>query len=295
MSDAHSLDADNHSPKKSFFSLIFNLLFHGEPKNRKDLVELIRDSEQNELIDLDTRDMLEGVMDITEQRVRDIMIPRSQMITLRCNQTIEECLDIIVDSAHSRFPVISEDKDHIEGILLAKDLLQFMHNDSKPFNIDTILRSAVIVPESKRVDRMLKEFRSQRYHMAIVIDEFGGVSGLVTIEDILELIVGEIDDEYDEIEDRDIRQISRNVYTIRALIQIKDFNLSFSTTFSDEEVDTLGGLIMRSFGHLPVRGDILNIDGYQFKVAIVDSRRIIQVHVKIPEKSPEPILHLENL
>ena len=152
----------------------------------------------------------------------------------------------------------------------------------------------MVVPESKRVDRMLKEFRSQRYHMAIVIDEFGGVSGLVTIEDILELIVGEIDDEYDEVEDRDVRQISRHMYTVRALTQIEDFNEAFGTHFSDEEVDTVGGLVMQAFGHLPARGETIDIDGYQFKVAMADSRRIIQVHVKIPDESPQPKLDLED-
>lgn len=276
--------------KRDFFSLILNQLFHGEPKNREDLLELIRDSEQNELIDQDTRDMLEGVMDIAEQRVRDIMIPRSQMITLKRNQTLEECLDVIIESAHSRFPVISEDKDHVEGILMAKDLLPFMSSGSEPFSMEKVLRSAVVVPESKRVDRMLKEFRSQRYHMAIVIDEFGGVSGLVTIEDILELIVGEIEDEYDDEEDRDIRQLSKHTYTIRALTPIEDFNEVFETSFSDEEVDTIGGLVMQAFGHLPARGESITIDGYHFKVAMADSRRIIQVHVKIPENSAQPQL-----
>lgn len=265
-------------------------LFHGEPKNRGDLLELIRDSEQNDLIDPDTRDMLEGVMDIAEQRVRDIMIPRSQMITLKRNQPIEECLDVIIESAHSRFPIISEDKDHIEGILMAKDLLPFMRSASEPFSIDKVLRPVVVVPESKRVDRMLKEFRSQRYHMAIVVDEFGGVSGLVTIEDILELIVGEIEDEYDDEEDLDIRQLSRHTYTIRALAPIEDFNEVFNTNFSDEEVDTIGGLVMQSFGHLPARGETIEIDGYSFKVAMADSRRIIQVHVKIPDSAPQPKL-----
>lgn len=265
-------------------------LFHGEPKNRGDLLELIRDSEQNDLIDPDTRDMLEGVMDIAEQRVRDIMIPRSQMITLKRNQPIEECLDVIIESAHSRFPIISEDKDHIEGILMAKDLLPFMRSASEPFSIDKVLRPVVVVPESKRVDRMLKEFRSQRYHMAIVVDEFGGVSGLVTIEDILELIVGEIEDEYDDEEDLDIRQLSRHTYTIRALAPIEDFNEAFNTNFSDEEVDTIGGLVMQSFGHLPARGETIEIDGYSFKVAMADSRRIIQVHVKIPDSAPQPKL-----
>lgn len=290
MSDDHSQSNDISSSKKGFFTLLLNQLCHGEPKNRDDLLDLIRDSEQNELIDPDTRDMLEGVMDIAEQRVRDIMIPRSQMITLKKNHSLQECIDIIVESAHSRFLVISEDQDHVEGTLLAKDLLPFILNHEEPFRIEQILRPAVVVPESKRVDSMLKEFRSQRYHMAIVIDEFGGVSGLVTIEDILELIVGEIEDEYDDEENLDIRQLNRHTFSIRALTPIKDFNDVFSTHFSDQEVDTIGGLVMQAFGHLPARGATISIDGYTFKVAIADSRRIIQVHVKIPENSSQPTI-----
>ncbi|MBG6244266.1 magnesium/cobalt transporter CorC [Candidatus Symbiopectobacterium sp. 'North America'] len=290
MSDDHSQNSDSPSPKKGFFSLILNQLFHGEPKDRSDLLAFIRDSEQNDLIDPDTRDMLEGVIDIGEQRVRDIMIPRSQMITLKHNQTLEECLDVIIESAHSCFPVISEDKDHIEGILMAKDLLPFMRSDAEPFSMEQVLRPAVVVPESKRVDRMLHEFRSLRYHMAIVIDEFGGVSGLVTIEDILELIVGEIEDEYDDEEDRDIRQLNRHTYTVRALTLIEDFNEVFGTQFSDEEVDTIGGLVMQAFGHLPARGETIDINGYLFKVAMADSRRIIQTHVRIPDEAPQPTL-----
>ncbi len=288
MSDDNSHSSDT-SGKKGFFSLLLNQLFHGEPKNREELLTLIRDSEQNELIDQDTRDMLEGVMDIADQRVRDIMIPRSQMITLKLNQPLDECLDVIIESAHSRFPVISEDKDHIEGILMAKDLLPFMRSDAEPFSMEKVLRPAVVVPESKRVDRMLKEFRSQRYHMAIVIDEFGGVSGLVTIEDILELIVGEIEDEYDEEDDIDFRQLSLHAWSVRALASIEDFNEHFHTQFSNEEVDTIGGLVMQAFGHLPARRETIDINGYQFRVAMSDSRRIIQVHVRIPDDSPTPI------
>lgn len=290
MSDDQSQNNDSPSTKKGFFTLLLNQIFHGEPKNRGDLVELIRDSEQNDLIDPDTREMLEGVMNFTESRVRDIMIPRSQMITLNNDQTLEECIDIIIETAHSRYPVISEDKDHIEGILMAKDLLQFINGDRSTFSIDKILRPVIIVPESKRVDRMLQEFRSQRYHMAIIVDEFGGVSGLVTIEDILELIVGEIDDEFDKVEDFNIRQLTPNSYAVRALMPIEDFNDVFSTNFSDDEVDTIGGLIMQSIGHLPSRGESVTIDDYQFKVAITDSRRIVQVHVKIPEHAPIPNL-----
>lgn len=292
MIDDHS--SSNDGQKKGFFTLILNHLFQGEPKNRGDLVELIRDSEQKDLIDHDTRDMLEGVMDIAEQRVRDIMIPRVQMITLKHNQQLEACLDVISKSAHSRFPVISEDRDHIEGILMAKDLLPFMRRNSELFKISKVLRPVVVVPESKRVDMMLKDFRSQRYHMAIVIDEFGGVSGLVTIEDILELIVGEIEDEYDDTEDLDIRQLSCTIYIVRALTPIEDFNKSFDTHFSDDEVDTIGGLVMQAFGRLPARGEIIEIAGFFFKITIADSRRIIQVHVKIPDDYLPPKLEKIN-
>lgn len=294
MNDEHSNSTDNPPPKKSIFALWLNQLFHGEPKNRDDLVELIRDSEQNDLIDPDTREMLEGVMNIAECRVRDIMIPRSQMVTLKMNMTLDECLEIILKTAHSRYPVISEDKDHIEGILMTKDLLPFMNSSKETFTIEKILRPVVIVPESKRVDRMLKDFRSQRYHMAVIVDEFGGVSGLVTIEDILELIVGEIEDEFDEIEDRNIRQLTPDTYTVRALTEIDEFNDVFATDFSDEEVDTIGGLVLQNIGHLPTRGEGTEINGYLFKVAIADSRRIIQVNVKLPEGAPEPDLDAQT-
>ena len=233
-------------------------------------------------------------MNIAECRVRDIMIPRSQMVTLKINMTLDECLEIILKTAHSRYPVISEDKDHIEGILMTKDLLPFMNSSKETFTIEKILRPVVIVPESKRVDRMLKDFRSQRYHMAVIVDEFGGVSGLVTIEDILELIVGEIEDEFDEIEDRNIRQLTPDTYTVRALTEIDEFNDVFATDFSDEEVDTIGGLVLQNIGHLPTRGESTEINGYLFKVAIADSRRIIQVNVKIPEGAPEPDLDAQT-
>lgn len=270
-------------PKKGFI-LWLSSLFHKEPQNREELVELIRDSEHNELIDQDTRDMLEGVMDIVELRVRDIMIPRPQIIALKTKYSLDECLNIIIESAHSRFPVISDDKDHLEGFLLAKDLLPFMCTDSEKFDIKNVIRPGVVVPESKRVDQMLKEFRAKRYHMAIVVDEFGRISGLVTIEDILELIVGDIEDEYDEAEDSDIRQIDKNTYSIQAITPIEEFNEFFSTSFNDDDADTVGGLVLQAFGYLPTRGKTITIDGYTFKINLADSRRIIQLHLTVPSK-----------
>ena len=197
------------------------------------------------------------VMEIAELRVRDIMIPRSQIVFIESNQDLDACLNTIIESAHSRFPVIADtdDRDNIEGILHAKDLLKFLREDAEEFELSKLLRPVVIVPESKRVDRMLKDFRSERFHMAIVVDEFGAVSGLVTIEDILEQIVGDIEDEFDEEDVADIRQLSRHTYAVRALTDIDDFNAQFNTHFDDEEVDTIGGLIMQAFGYLPKRGE----------------------------------------
>lgn len=285
---------DNHRRSKRKLTLWLNQLFSSEPQNRDELITLIREAQENQLIDPDTLDMIEGVMDIAEQRVRDIMIPRTQIVPIKLNYTLTECLNIIFEYGHSRYPVISDDRDHIEGILLAKDLLIFMQQGNESFDLKKILRPAVIVPEGKRVDHMLKEFRMQRCHMAIAIDEFGGVSGLVTIEDILELIVGDIEDEYDEIEDRNIRKLSPSVFTVKALTTIEDFNEIFSTHFSDEDVDTIGGLVMQYFGRLPVKGETVTIEGYQFKVALADKRRIIQLHVTLPDNAPEPDLEKQN-
>ncbi|CAH0534029.1 Magnesium and cobalt efflux protein CorC [Vibrio stylophorae] len=288
MNDDHSQSSEGPS-RKTFFGRL-GQLFQGEPRDKQDLVDVFRDSEENALIDHNTRDMLEGVMEIAEMRVRDIMIPRSQMITIERSQPLEEIIDIIISAAHSRYPVISDDKDHVEGILLAKDLLRYLRSDSEAFDLDKVLREAVVVPESKRVDRLLKEFREQRYHMAIVVDEFGGVSGVVTIEDILEEIVGDIEDEFDDTEGDDIRALNKHTFSVKALTTIEDFNDMFATHFSDEEVDTVGGLVMTSFGHLPSRGEVVTIAGYQFKVSAADNRRVLQLQVTIPEDAPAPNL-----
>ena len=228
--------------------------------------------------------MIEGVIGVNEMRVRDIMIPRAQMTTIDVEKKVEEFLPLMLESAHSRFPVISEDKDHIEGILLAKDLLAFAFNAEKEFNLKDILRPAVIVPESKRVDVLLKEFRQQRYHMAIVVDEYGGVSGLVTIEDILEIIVGEIEDEYDTEEDGtdDIRPLNKSTYSVKALTPVDDFNEFFETKFSEEEADTIGGIVLKAFGHMPETNDEITIGDVQFKVTNSDKRRLIQLKVSVP-------------
>lgn len=284
MSDEPS-QSPSQTPRKNWLDRLSHL-FQGEPKDRHELVGMIQDAEERDVIDEETKEMIEGVLEIAELRVRDIMIPRSQMVTIRRNQPVETFLPIIIESAHSRFPVINEDKDHVEGILLAKDLLQFAVGlTDEPFSFDKVLRPAVVVPESKRVDRLLKEFQQQRYHMAIVVDEFGGVSGLVTIEDILELIVGEIEDEYDagEDEQEQIRRVSKSVFAVHGLTPIEEFNDYFDTSFSDDEVDTVGGLVMHAFGHLPKKGEAVTLAGFTFKVVHADRRRLLQLQVKIPQ------------
>ena len=285
MNEEHSTNQPEAS-KQSFFQSLFGRFFQGELKNREDLVEVIRDSEQNDLIDQDTREMIEGVMEIAELRVRDIMIPRSQIVFIEAEQDLDSCLDVIIASAHSRFPVIkdADDRDNIVGILHAKDLLKYLRASAEEFNLLDVIRPTMIVPESKRVDRMLKDFRSERFHMAIVVNEFGGVSGLVTIEDVLEQIVGDIEDEFDEEDVADIRQLSRHTYAVRALTDIDDFNQQFNTQFVDEEVDTIGGLIMQAFGYLPKRGEEITLEKLHFKVTSADSRRIIQLRVTVPDE-----------
>ena len=286
MNDEQQNSNQSENTKKPFFQSLFGRFFQGELKNREELVEVIRDSEQNDLIDQNTREMIEGVMEIAELRVRDIMIPRSQIIFIEDQQDLNTCLNTIIESAHSRFPVIADadDRDNIVGILHAKDLLKFLREDAESFDLSSLLRPVVIVPESKRVDRMLKDFRSERFHMAIVVDEFGAVSGLVTIEDILEQIVGDIEDEFDEEEVADIRQLSRHTYAVRALTDIDDFNAQFNTDFDNEEVDTIGGLIMQTFGYLPKRGEEITLKNLQFKVTSADSRRLIQLRVTVPDE-----------
>ncbi|QOI11126.1 CNNM family magnesium/cobalt transport protein CorC [Blochmannia endosymbiont of Colobopsis nipponica] len=282
MNNNYSQENNNVQNKKNFLAIILNQLFHNEPKNHNNLLKIIKNYERNSLISTDTHKMLEGVVNIPNKKIRDIMIPRSQIITLNNFEPLEKNFDIIVKSAHSRFPVVSENKDQVVGVLIVKDLLPFLVKNNKNFNLEAILRPAKVAPENKRVDKMLKEFRSQHYHMSIVIDEFGDMSGLITIEDILELIVGKIEDEYDEDNDHNIRQINKRTFVVHALTSIKKFNKTFSAHFSNEEFDTIGGLVMQSFGHLPKIHESIDIEGYIFKVSATDSRCITQLLVYTP-------------
>jgi len=260
-------------------------MFQTEPQNQEELVEFIQVAGDRDLIDQYTKDMIHGVLNVSRKRVRDIMIPRSQIVVLEKDQSIEQAVKIIIESSHSRFPVINEDKDNVEGMLLAKDIIPLTINgDASQSSISQIIRPCVIVPESKKVDVLLREFRAKRYHMAVVVDEYGGVSGLVTIEDILEEIVGEIEDEFaiDEEVTEDIKKVGKQLYSIQALTTLEDFNQYFQTKYDKSEVDTIGGLVTKAFGHLPGRGEEINLDGYQFKVSNADSRRLVQLQVKVP-------------
>ncbi len=291
MSDDNS-HSGNGSASKSWLEK-FAQLFHAEPKTQDELLDVIKEAQSNGLLDHDIAEMVAGVLEVDDLRVRDIMIPRSQMVTIDISQTVDEFMPTVLESAHSRFPVIAEDKDHIEGMLLAKDLLPYaFHRDDESFTLEEILRPAVVVPESKRVDVMLREFRSNRYHMAIIVDEYGGVSGLVTIEDILEVIVGEIEDETDNTagEAAHIRQVSKYLYSVQALTPIDDFNDHFGTEFSDDEFDTIGGMVVNAFGHMPSRGEKIELGDYHFKIMSADNRRVTQLQVKVPKpQKPEQL------
>jgi magnesium and cobalt transporter len=261
----------------------------GEPRDRSELVEELREASARGLLDADALAMIEGVLGVADLQVRDIMVPRSQMVVLERDEPIERLVPAIVESGHSRFPVIGEDRDQVVGLLLAKDLLRYFGDVNRTaFDIRELLRPAVFVPESKRLNVLLKEFRVSRNHMAIVVDEYGGVSGLVTIEDVIEEIVGEIADEYDIEEDQTIRREDERQFAVHALARIHDFNEYFGTNFSDEEFDTIGGLVMHQFGRLPRRGETVSIDGLEFRVLRSDRRRIDLLRVTTPADAPPP-------
>lgn len=279
-----------NKPEQKRPSLIRRLikLLHGAPKDKHALLVQLREAEKRGLFSMDAMRMFEGVMQVSEVQVRDIMIPRSQMVVLDLDASLEEILPIVIESNHSRFPVIGDNRDHIVGILLAKELLKFCHLTTHiPFRIQNLLRPTVIIPESKRLDVLLKEFRQNRNHMAIVVDEYGGVSGLVTIEDVLEQIVGDIEDEYDIEDDTYIRKQDEHKYLIKALTPIEDFNHFFGSAFDHKENDTVGGLIIQEFGHLPRRGEELTIERWHFKVLKADKRRVRALQVTIPESSSD--------
>lgn len=274
-----------HSEKpseKSWLDRVFNA-FSAEPKSREELLEIIKEAAENKVVDAEELEIIQGALDVADQQVREIQVPRSQMVVVNIDAQPAELLPMVIESGHSRFPVVGESTDDIRGILLAKDLLPLILNGTENFSLDNVIRPATVIPESKRLNVLLREFRENRYHMAMVIDEYGGISGLVTIEDILEEIVGEIEDETDEdADDAFIRKVADNDYIIKALTPIEDFNEYFNSGFNEDEFDTIGGILMRAFGHLPQRNEVADIDGYQFRVLYADNRQIHLVRLSLP-------------
>jgi magnesium and cobalt transporter len=260
-------------------------LRHGrEPQDRQQLLGVLREAGERALIDADALTMLEGVLAVADLQVRDIMVPRAQMVVVRRSTPAAGIIEVVVESGHSRYPVMDEDKDDIVGILLAKDLLRFStHSAGERFDIREYMRPALFVPESKRLNVLLKEFRRNRNHMAIVVDEYGGVAGLVTIEDVIEQIVGEIDDEFDVEDDQNIRRDAARQFTVRGVTRIHEFNDYFGARLSEEEgVDTIAGLLMKQLGRLPRRGETTSLAGFEFRIMRVDRRRIDALRVIAP-------------
>jgi magnesium and cobalt transporter len=254
--------------------------FVGEPRDLGQLTDVLNDARDRGLIDGDVLEMLEAVLQVSETQVRDVMVPRSQMVVIERDEPPEKILPVVIESGHSRFPVVGEDRDEVVGILLAKDLLRyFAEGGQADFDIRECLRPAVFIPESKRLNVLLKEFRVSHNHMAIVVDEYGGVSGLLTIEDVLEEIVGEIGDEYDVDDAEGIRREADRSWTVPALTRIEAFNEELGTRFTDEEYDTIGGLVLHELGRMPRRGEAVRIGGLELKVTRADRRRIETLRV----------------
>jgi len=271
-------------PKPSWLERLGALLMR-EPEDRDQLIELLRSAYDRSLLDSDALSMIEGVMQVAEMQARDIMIPRAQMDVIDISEPPETFIPLVIETNHSRFPVIEEDKDHVIGILLAKDLLGYYAGEEE-FKVREMLRPAVFIPEYKRLNVLLKDFRANRNHMAIVVDEYGGVAGLVTIEDVLEQIVGDIEDEYDfdETED-DIIADKSGAWRVKAVTEMAKFNETFGTDFSETDHHTIGGLVLKQFGRVPKRGEQLSIENLNFKVLRADSRRL---HLLLVEKTPGP-------
>ncbi|MGE3318650.1 MAG: HlyC/CorC family transporter [Candidatus Berkiella sp.] len=275
-----------NEPKPSLFERAKGAL-SSKPKTRAQLLTLLQQAHQSQLLELDSLRMIEGVIQVAQMSVSEIMIPRAEMVVVPKEATLNEILPIAIKSGHSRFPVIGENKDEVIGILLAKDLLNFyMEGNTERFSIKEILRPVVFIPENKRLNILLNEFRKNRNHIAIIVDEYGGVSGLVSIEDVLEQIVGEIEDEHDIERDVYIRKHKDGYYSIKAITPIEEFNEFFGTNLKDDEYDTIGGLVLQGLGHLPKRGESIMIENIPFKVLRANSRRIqmLQTTLTPPEK-----------
>jgi magnesium and cobalt transporter len=275
-------DQSNGGSGKTTWVEKIGKIFSSHPRDRDELLTLLKETCENGIIDADALDMMEGAIEVSETQVRDAMIPRSQMIVVHNDADLDEFLPQILESGHSRFPVVGEDKDEVVGILLAKDLLPHLASGGEQFDLAETIRTAVVIPESKRLNLLLRDFRSSRNHMAIVVDEYGGVSGLITIEDVLEEIVGEIDDEYDEEEEALILPLDENGYQVQALTPIDDLNDMFDSDLSDDDYGTVGGLLLAEFGRVPEHGDTVVLeDRFEFRVIKADNRRIITLEMNV--------------
>ena len=277
MSDTSELlqdSAENSTPRRGVREWLSDL-FSDEPENLPELLSILRDAAERQLIDLDALNIIFGALQVSDMHARDIMIPRSSLVVVSEDQSPEELLPVIVESRHSRFPVIGDDVDDIKGILHAKDLLPLLLAENhQNFAMRDCIRPALLIPESKRLNVLLQEFRANRNHMALVVDEYGQISGAVTIEDVLEQIVGEIEDEHDVDDDSFVKQLEANSFHVKANTTVEDFNEHFHTDLSDEEFDTIGGLVLNQFGHVPERGEHIVYAGMGFEVLNADSRRI---------------------
>ena len=259
-----------------------SLAFISEPQSRQELIEMLRKAQKRDLFDHNALTMMENVIQVADTQVRDIMVPRSQMIVIDASATYEAMLPVVTNSGHSRFPVIGDNRDEIIGILLAKDLLRYADKAERDgFELRDILRSPAFVPESKRIDDLLRDFRDSQNHMALVVDEYSGIAGLITIEDVLEQIVGEIDDEHDDADELNIRRHGLARYSVRAMTPVEEFNDVFGSNFSDDQFDTIAGVLIQKFGHVPERGEMVSIGRLQFKIMSADSRRIHNIQVII--------------
>ena len=264
---------DDPHTKPTLLSRLAALILR-EPENREQLIDLLRSAWERNLLDADALAMIEGVLQVFEMQARDIMVPRAQMDVIDISESPSQFIPIVIQTAHSRFPVIGENKDDVIGVLLAKDLLGYYAGEEE-FNVREMLRPAVFIPESKPLNVLLQEFRKNRNHIAIVVDEYGGVAGLVTIEDVLEQIVGDIEDEYDFDESKDnIIEEKAGQFRVKALTEIADFNTAFGTRYSDQDFDTIGGLVLSRFDRVPKRGEQVSFDSLTFKVLRADSRRL---------------------
>lgn len=274
--------ADEREPRKSWRGRIAEL-FPAEPASRSELLEMLDSASERQLLDSEALNIIHGAIAVTDLRARDIMIPRSQVVTVQAGQRVEAFLPLVIESKHSRFPVIGDDMDDMKGILHAKDILPLLLvDDWDDFDIKDYIRRTIMVPESKRLNDLLQEFRKTRNHMAAVIDEYGSVAGVVTIEDVLEQIVGDIEDEHDIDDDSFIKQLDEQSYTVKATTPIDDFNAYFDCSLAEDEFDTIGGIVLKEFGHLPKREETVRVGHLHFRVLNADSRRIRLLHLTCP-------------